>query len=80
MRRITIEVDTSPRGERFGAWVVLGMAPWVRGRERWRMRCDCGRECSIESEAIKSGRMRRCGACHKRGRHMATREGASHGE
>lgn len=55
-------------GERFGRWVVLGVATRAKdagGVTRWRCRCDCGTEKIIAIGAIKAGQSSSCG-CVKR--------------
>lgn len=49
-------------GRRFGALIVLRRGENdPHGRVRWVCRCDCGKECVVSSERLKSGRTRSCG-------------------
>jgi hypothetical protein len=50
-------------GRRFGSLVVLSRAPQVMPRRGawWLCRCDCGREHSVSSTHLVSGRVSSCG-------------------
>jgi hypothetical protein len=58
-------------GERFGEWLVIQQAPSLKrggfAVARWVCRCLlCGDERVVEGTNLRSGRSRRCVACHER--------------
>ena len=56
----------SMEGERFGRLVVLARASNNRRREaRWLVRCDCGTECVVIGNHLRSGHTQSCG-CRQR--------------
>lgn len=52
-------------GERFGRLVVLSFEGKVRGSYRWACRCDCGKECVVQSGNLINGHTSSCG-CRQR--------------
>ena len=53
-------------GRRYGRLVVIERAgsyysPSYRSSPLWRCRCDCGAECVVSGDSLRSGRTRSCG-------------------
>lgn len=64
-------------GQRFARLMVLERAPNTPGgKTRWRCYCDCGKECVVDAEKLKSGNTRSCGCLHQEVRGLQNR---SHG-
>ena len=68
-------------GLRFGRLAVLCRDETVKGRapSQWVVRCDCGTEKSVRSEALRSGRTQSCG-CLGRERLTERPRRLTHGE
>lgn len=62
-------------GRRFGRLVVVCHAGVRNQRRLWKCLCDCGSECSIRGDLLKSGNNQSCG-CQKID--SATKHGHSH--
>jgi len=57
---------SAPTGERFGRWVVLGLAGYDGKHRRWRVRCDCGAEHTRQAASIVTGSSTQCVTCSAR--------------
>lgn len=53
-------------GEKFGRLTVVSLAE-VGGRKKYKCRCECGSECIVRADGLKSGHTQSCG-CLKRER------------
>jgi len=52
-------------GQRFGRLVALRACGRRKdGRMRWLCICDCGRECEVGGDCLRSGHTRSCGCLH----------------
>src|SRR5207253_7402294 len=52
-------------GQRFGRLVALSARGRRKdGRMRWLCICDCGRECEVGGDCLRSGHTRSCGCLH----------------
>ena len=47
-------------GQRFGRLVVKSRAEG-NGRPAWQCQCDCGKQCVVVGEDLRSGKTRSCG-------------------
>lgn len=54
-------------GQVFGHWTVLGRAPGVTGKTRWRCACSCGRIKHIRGQHLRSGASASCGCASRTG-------------
>lgn len=53
-------------GDRFGRLTAIEPEPERdKGYIVWRCRCDCGREISVRSSALRNGKKTSCGKCHR---------------
>lgn len=48
-------------GQKFGRLTVLSYAETRNGRARWLCRCDCGKEKTVDTASLKSGKTKSCG-------------------
>lgn len=48
-------------GQRFGKLLVLEPAPNIGRYTAWRCRCDCGKELTVRTNSLTSGRTKSCG-------------------
>lgn len=60
-------------GKRFGKWMVIkrdyeGTKP---GCTKWICRCDCGKECSVNGQALRSGSSTQCIDCWRESLHAS---------
>lgn len=51
-------------GKVFGKLTVLGEAPKVKIKRRWRVRCECGKEYDIDGDCLTKG-VKACSSCAK---------------
>ena len=51
-------------GQRFGKLTALEPAENIGPRTAWRCLCDCGQECAVTTQQLRSGRQTSCG-CDK---------------
>lgn len=51
-------------GRRFGKLTVVRRVENKNNRTRWLCRCDCGSECEVTAQDLKSGHTKSCG-CHR---------------
>ena len=55
-------------GKRFGRlWVISKYGHTAYRRITWLCSCDCGNECVVSGDSLKSGRSRSCGCIRKEG-------------
>lgn len=65
----TTKQRVSPRledltGKRFGRLVVIEKAKTEHKSTRWKCKCDCGNECTVLAENLKTGHTTSCG-CYR---------------
>lgn len=71
--------ETHRAGERFGALVVIGRVPsGLPMHQRWKVRCDCGREYESFDSAVRENRGQGCRECAPKSA-AATAPGAERG-
>lgn len=51
-------------GQKFGRLIVLESAPNKGRRTQWKCLCDCGNECIVATDSLRSGRTQSCGCLH----------------
>jgi hypothetical protein len=51
-------------GNRFGKLLVIEKAESLKGHTRWLCRCDCGKECIVHGNSLKTGNTTSCG-CYR---------------
>jgi len=51
-------------GQRFGMLTVLAPTDNIGSKTAWRCRCDCGREISVKTYNLRSGRTKCCGCIY----------------
>lgn len=63
-------------GKRCGMLTVIGYAGYGRssGQARWRCKCDCGKETTVNGYDLRSGKTKSCGCLmlKKYGRDIAS--------
>lgn len=66
-------------GKRFGRLTVVSRAENSKsGKTRWRCKCDCGNECVVHGDSLKSGNTKSCGCVRRESSHnKATTHGMS---
>lgn len=61
---------------RFGRLIVTGKAKNIGIHTAWTCRCDCGNECIVTTNSLRSGNTKSCGCYHKdKAREQSTRHG-----
>src|SRR6266568_1915000 len=67
-KRKRTPVDALTAGERFGNLILINRIGADKNsrfkHNLWLCRCDCGKECSIRSDKLRSGRAKSCGCMH----------------
>lgn len=55
-------------GQKFGLLTVIQYIEPAksRGKNRWKCKCDCGKESIVQDNHLTSGRTKSCGCLHKR--------------
>lgn len=51
-------------GNRYGRLLVIDKADSLNGHTRWLCKCDCGKECIVHGNSLKTGNTKSCG-CYK---------------
>ena len=66
-------------GKRFGRLTVVSRAENSKsGKTRWHCKCDCGNECVVHGDSLKSGNTKSCGCVRREYNHnKATTHGMS---
>ena len=67
------------KGQRFGRLTVLSPAPNRGKLTRWRCLCDCGKETLVDTQNLRSGKVKSCGCLNRAlARERCTTHGLSH--
>ena len=59
LRKETSVIDLT--GQRFGRLTVLERSGSIGRMAAWKCRCDCGKECVVGSNALRTGHTKSCG-------------------
>lgn len=53
-------------GQRFGKLKAIEYKGLKKGRTSWLCKCDCGNECIVTTNSLKSNKTKSCGCIHRK--------------